>query len=76
MLTRDINGKYWHRGTQLGVLYMLVALLCMVLTIEPNDTFPAWLQHWWLRAFASLWPLFPLVAASHAYVVGQRNAST
>jgi hypothetical protein len=44
MFWQDVEGKFWHRGTKLGLIYMLIAVLAsLALTVEPTDAAYEWL---------------------------------
>lgn len=69
MITQDINGRWWHRGTRLGVVYSVVAFLIFGVTLTQDPDGP----YAWLANFGPLLILVPLAAASHAFVAGQRD---
>lgn len=71
MLRQDINGKLWHRGTKLGVIYAVVTFIIFGITMtqEPDGPYA------WLSNFGPLLILMPLAAASHAYSAGQIDQS-
>ena len=70
MLTPDEHGKYWHRGTKIGLIYALTAFLLFVVTMtEDNSDGPLY----WLPKIGLFFVLLPLAAASHAYSAGKRD---
>jgi hypothetical protein len=69
MLTQDIDGKLWHRGTKLGLIYAVIAFIVFGVTMTQDPEGPLA----WLSNFGPLLILAPLAAASHAYVAGRRD---
>ena len=76
MLTPDENRKFWHRGTKIGAVYGIIALLItgVTSTQDPSGSL-AWLSRDWFRHFGVVVSLLPLAAASQAYVAGRKDAS-
>lgn len=69
MITQDIQGKLWHRGTKIGLIYSVIAFIIFGVTMTQAPAGP----YAWLANFGPLLILVPLAAASHAYVAGQRS---
>ena len=71
MMTPDINGKLWHRGTKLGAIYSCITFLVFGLTMTQDTDGPLA----WLSNLGPLMILAPMAAATHAYAWGQRDQS-
>lgn len=76
MLTPDENRRFWHRGTRIGIIYGLIALVILGITTtqDPQGSL-AWLSHKWFERFGLIASLLPLAAASQAYVAGRKDAA-
>jgi hypothetical protein len=69
MIRPDVNGKLWHKGTKLGVIYsLIVAVIFGVTTTQDPDG-----SLLWLEKFSFLLYLAPFAAASHGYFAGQAS---
>jgi hypothetical protein len=76
MLTPDENRRFWHRGTKIGVIYGLIALVILGITTTQDPEGPlGWLSHKWFERFGLIASLLPLAAASQAYVAGRKDAA-
>ena len=73
MLTPDDQGRVWHPGTKLGILYSIALAVFLLLTGVIPQEVPA-LQ--WLEKLQALAIFAPMAAASHAYVLGRRPTKT
>ena len=69
MITQDVNGRFWHRGTKLGLAYAVLAFVIFGVTMTQDPDGPLA----WLSNLGPLLILVPLAAASHGYVAGQRD---
>jgi len=69
MITPDEAGKFWHRGTRLGLIYTVITSVILGVTTsqDPGSSLA------WLEKFSFLAALAPLAAASQAYVAGRRD---
>lgn len=71
MLTPDINGRYWNRGTKIGLLFSAIAMVVfaaldyLIHTSEVPD--------YWLPRIGTWLMILPLPSASYAYACGQRD---
>ena len=71
MMTPDINGKLWHRGTKIGAISSCITFLVFGLTMTQDPDGPLA----WLSNLGPIMILMPMAAASHAYAWGQRDQS-
>ncbi len=69
MISKDNEGKLWHRGTKLGFIYSVISLIFfgVTMTQEPDGDLA------WLRNFGPLIVIIPIAAATRAYAAGQQD---
>jgi len=72
MLTKDDGGKFWHRGTKIGMVYATIALLLFIVTMTEDKTDR---PLYWLPKLGLFFVILPLSAASQAYVSGDRDGA-
>ena len=69
MVSQDSAGRIWHRGTQIGIIYMCVAIVWLGVTMTQDPDGP----YSWLSKFGFSVVLLPLAAASHGYAIADRE---
>jgi len=68
MFTPDSVGRFWHRGTKIGLVYTLIAFVWFGVTMTQDPDGP----YGWLETWAILVALLPIAAASHGYAIAER----
>ncbi len=69
MVTPNEAGKFWNRGTRLGLIYAVIAAIIFQMTTDHPPEGPLV----WLKKFSYLVFMIPFAAASHAYFAGVRD---
>ena len=69
MLTQDNAGRFWHRGTKIGLVYATIAFVWFGVTTTQEPGGP----HAWLSNLGVFVVVFPFAAASHAYAIAERQ---